>query len=79
MSTVTIETRDYLSTAQAANRLGVDTDTVKRYCNARPPRLKAIKLGNAWLIHKDEIERYRRDESSRGRPKNNPRRRRGDS
>jgi hypothetical protein len=75
MGNVVIETKDYLNTADAAAKLGLDTDTVKRYCNAKPPRLKGIKLGKSWLIPKAEIERYRKEESSRGRPKKRPARR----
>lgn len=63
-------TEPYYDTAQAAALLGVDTDTVKKYCNSKPPRLKGEKYGRSWMIPKSEIERYKREESAVGRPKN---------
>lgn len=67
-----IETSEWLDTAEAGERLGIDADTVKRYCNASPQRLKGVKFGRSWMIHKDEIARYSKEESSLGRPKKKP-------
>lgn len=63
-------TEQYYTTAEAAELLGVNTDTVKVYCNSDPPRLKAEKIGYIWMIPESEIERYRKEKSERGRPKN---------
>lgn len=60
----------YFTTAEAAAELGVSTDSIKRYCNATPPRLKAEKVGHSWMIPKSEIERYKKTASATGRPKN---------
>jgi excisionase family DNA binding protein len=70
MSVAIHYTEKYFTTAQAAAKLGVDTDTVKRYCNAEPPRLRAEKVGTIWMIPESEIKRYRKEESGVGRPKN---------
>ena len=67
---VTIKyTDDYYTTSQAAVELGVDTDTVKKYCNCDPQRIKGEKIGNSWMIPQSEIERYRKEKNSMGRPK----------
>lgn len=73
---VKIETSEWLDTAEAGKRLGIDADTVKRYCNASPPRIKGTKFGRSWMIHKDEIARYSKEESTLGRPKKKPAQRR---
>lgn len=52
--------------------LGVTADTVKRYCNQDPQRIKGRKLlGDAgpWCIPKSAIDEYRREASTVGRPK----------
>lgn len=72
MAVATIETTEYLSTAEAAEMLGLDTDTVRRYCRnaseGRTPSLKGMQVGRAWLVHKDEIDRYRKERKDPGRP-----------
>jgi excisionase family DNA binding protein len=59
----------YLTTAQAAKELGLTTDTVKRYCNQEPQRIKGEKVGNSWMIPESEVEKFERDEYGRGRPR----------
>lgn len=73
---VKIETNEWLDTSEAGKKLGLDPDTIKRYCNAQPQRLKGVKFGRSWMIHKDEIARYSKEENSLGRPKKKPHRRR---
>lgn len=63
-------TEKYLTTNQAARVLRVTPDTVKRYCNQDPPRIKAEKVGRDWLIAKSELDKYLSEESDIGRPKN---------
>jgi excisionase family DNA binding protein len=58
----------YYTTAEAADLLGVKTDTVKMYCNTN--RIKGEKVGHIWMVAESEIERYKQAESSLGRPKN---------
>ena len=68
----TIETTEYLSTSEAAERLSLDTDTVRRYCKnaaeGKTPSLKGMQVGRAWLIHRDEIARYKKERRDPGRP-----------
>lgn len=63
-------TEDYYTTSEAAAELGISTDTVKKYCNCSPQRLKAEKVGSIWMIPQSEIDRYQNEESATGRPKN---------
>lgn len=68
----TIETTEYLSTAQAASMLKLDTDTIRRYCKnsqeGKTPALNGIQVGRAWLVHRDEIARYKSERKIPGRP-----------
>ena len=59
----------HLTTLEAAQRLGVDADTVKKYCNSKPPRLRAMKVGRTWAIPLAEVKRYLKESSVNGRPK----------
>lgn len=69
---ITFSEKHY-TTAQAALILRVQPATVKRYCNQYPPRIKAEKVGNSWMIPKSALDQYLRDESEYGRPKNRTR------
>lgn len=60
----------YYTTKQAAKLLHVDPDTVKRYCNAAPPKIKAEKVGRDWMIPKSSLDKYMADENELGRPRN---------
>lgn len=53
-----INTDDYFTTPQAASRLGLTADSVKKYCQRG--RIVATWIGNQWLIHRREIARYKR-------------------
>ena len=70
----TIETRDYLTCIQAAEVLGLSADSVRRYCNnskiGKTPSLTGFQVvpGTDWLIHKDEIKRYKKERQGKGRP-----------
>ena len=72
MTVATIETTEYFSTAQAAEALDLDTDTVRRYCKngaeGKTPALDGMQVGRAWLIHRDEIKRYKKERRDPGRP-----------
>ncbi len=62
----------HYTTREAATLLSVTPDTVKRYCNQDPPRIKATKLfgkRGPWYIPQSSIKRYLAEESSTGRPK----------
>jgi len=72
----TIETKDYLTCAEAAEALGLTADSVRRYCNnfleKKSPALEGFQMspGADWYIHKAEIARYKKERNSRGRPAN---------
>jgi excisionase family DNA binding protein len=72
MTAVSIKTTEpYLTTAEAAALLGLETETVKRYCNMTPQRIHGEKFGNGWMIPESAIKDYQRqNRDSRGRPRN---------
>lgn len=69
-----IETREWLTTAEAADILGVSVDAVTNYClnftHGRTPALEARKFGHFWMVHKKEVARYLRERRYPGRPPN---------
>jgi excisionase family DNA binding protein len=50
---------EYVDTATAAELLGVQPDTVRRYVASGT--LKAVRFGRSLMIHKGEIERYAKE------------------
>lgn len=58
----------YLTVEETAEALGLSIDSVRRYCNAKKPKLVGRKLGREWFIPKAEIERYKRERQGVGRP-----------
>jgi excisionase family DNA binding protein len=54
-----------ISTAEAAKRLGVTPDRVRKMIEAK--RLKATKLGNVWLINPKDLDAVK--ERKVGRPR----------
>ncbi len=72
MKVATIETGDYVNCAKAAKDLKLSPDSVRRYCNnaleGKTPSLNGIQIGREWLIHRSEIQRYKRERTRRGRP-----------
>lgn len=64
-------TENYVTTAVAAERLGLTQDTVKRYCNSDPQRIRGEKIGSSWMIPESAIEEYKdATRDKRGRPRN---------
>lgn len=67
-----LNTDDYLTCADAGEKLGLSADSVRVYCNnfenGETPAIEGMKVGNQWLIHKSEVARYRKDRRLRGRP-----------
>ena len=45
---------NYLTVIEAARRLGIHPDTVKRLC--RQGDIPAVKLRNTWLIDRETLE-----------------------
>jgi excisionase family DNA binding protein len=45
---------DYLTVIEAARRLGIHPDTVKRLC--RQGDIPAVKLRNTWLVDRETLE-----------------------
>lgn len=66
-----IETREYLTCRQAGQALNLAADTVRRYLlNAKEnktPALQGLQVGRDWLIHKTEVNRYKKERRNRGR------------
>lgn len=62
----TINTKDFLTSSEVGDVLGVAADTVKVYCNRGV--LDAIKVGRQWLIPKAEVKRYQEERKGPGRP-----------
>lgn len=63
----TLNTDSYLTTSQAAEKLGITVDAVKQYCYHK--KMAAIKVGRQWMIHKKEVDRYSKENSGKvGRP-----------
>ena len=56
---------NFLTTAQVAQRLGVDPSTVRRWCESG--RLEAIKPGHDWLVPVESLDGF--EPPKRGRPK----------
>lgn len=62
----------FYNTYEAGKLLGLTSDTVKRYCNADPPRIVGHKLfgeEGQWFIPQSSIDKYLTQESRLGRKK----------
>jgi excisionase family DNA binding protein len=62
---------DYLTTTQAAIILGVSPTRVTVFI--REGRLKAERVGQAWLIHKSDLEEFAKHPRPKGWKKGQPR------
>jgi excisionase family DNA binding protein len=51
---------DLISIKQASEVLGVQRNTVKRWC--KEGRLPAVKRGLTWWVHQDELQRTALDQ-----------------
>lgn len=58
---------DYYSVAEAARILKVSTDAI--YTAIKKSKLVAKRQGGVMFIHKDELERYRKEKKKPGRPR----------
>lgn len=58
--------RQYVTTKQAAEMLGVATEHINRLLIEK--RLQGQKLGYSWLVFIPSIEKYQATKSKRGRP-----------
>ena len=56
-----------MTTKQAATELGIQPSSVKKLCQRGI--LKAERIGRDWLIDRDEIERYKVERRTVGKPK----------
>lgn len=68
---------DYVSTTQAAKRLEVSQTRVTIFI--REGRLPAEKVGNVWMIHKDDLEAFSKKPRFEGWPKGRLRKTEGHS
>lgn len=62
------ETFPWLTTSQAAERLGVNASRIRQLIDAG--RIKATKFGKAWMIEESELDGYERGKG--GRPRRSP-------
>lgn len=60
--------KEFYTTAEAAELLDLNRETVRHYCQGSDPKIKAQKVGRDWLIPRAEINRYKRDRREVGRP-----------
>lgn len=57
----------YLSTTEAAARLGIDPSRVRLWC--KQGRIRAIKVGGNYIIEEAEFERFAAIPRPNGRPR----------
>ena len=64
-----MQTEHLLTIKQAAARLGIKPETVRRYISGkgRDRKIKAVKIGTR--ITPEELARFKRERKPRGRPK----------
>lgn len=60
----------YCTTTEAAERLGIHTSLVCRYC--REQRLEAINLGKQWMIDEHKLSEFENQERRVGNPNFGP-------
>lgn len=70
----TIDTDDYYTTREAAAELDLSLASVRRYLNnglsddpSLRPKLRGTSFGRDWMIHRDEVERYKQERQPVGR------------
>ncbi len=57
---------DYVTTAEAAERLGMWPKSVRNLLKAG--RLHGLKVGRDWLVKKSSLAQYPKTKSPKGRP-----------
>lgn len=62
-----ISSNSMLTTTEAATELGIKPDSVKHLCQRKV--LRGERHGRDWLISREELDRYKTDRKTRGRPK----------
>lgn len=71
----TINTKDFLSTNEVADKLNVDVDTVRKYCanfyEGKTPAIEGLQVGRSWMIHRDTLKAFIANRRDRGRPPSN--------
>lgn len=72
MTVATIETADFLTTNEVASKLRMKVETIQRYCKnyeeKKTPAIHAMRFGRSFMIHKDELARFRKERKPPGRP-----------
>lgn len=63
----------YLTTAQAAERSGLDQETIAHYLRPQtrrgityPPKIKGQKIGSIWLVEEQSLVEYLESDPRRG-------------
>jgi excisionase family DNA binding protein len=62
-----IDTSSMLTTADFAKLINSKADTVQKYCQ-RNIISGAVKAGHSWLIPRDQVEKFKKNRRTRGRP-----------
>ena len=62
----TIDTNEFFTTREFAEKVGLSTDTVKIHCQRKI--IQGVKVAHVWLIPKTELVRYRKERRQAGRP-----------
>ena len=57
----------YLTVAEVAERLGVTTNLVSRYCKAG--RIEATRVAGVWIIYPEAVDHFQTQPRLRGRPR----------
>ena len=63
----TVNTDNLLTTDQAAEILGLEPGSVKKYCQSG--KIAALKLGRSWMIPKHSLKGFSSNRKAVGRPK----------
>lgn len=63
----------YLTTAQAAKKLKLTQESVRKYCAnyelGKTPAIRGVLMGRSWFIPPKEIDRYKNEKRGVGRPR----------
>ena len=61
-----IDLENHLTVDEVADLLGLNSDAVRKHCQRNT--IEVVRFGKAILISREEVERFRKEKRSRGRP-----------
>lgn len=53
----------YLTVLECAGLRGSSTEAILKAINSKPARLKAVRKGRQWLIHKNDFKKFQKANS----------------